>query len=107
MIAEMLARLHLTHYGVIPGSVYQDVEAGSSAQSEPQAEQGEEASGTAGIEVRVIEGAALVFSVEPGSRAEGPRCTSRMGIQAIDDEDLWLPCCGASPQPIKLPRCKP
>ncbi len=56
VIREMLGRLRQTHFGLIPGSVY-------SALEENRGE------GTSGIELRVLNGAAIVTRVEPDSGA--------------------------------------
>jgi carboxyl-terminal processing protease len=56
VIREMLGRLNQTHFGIISGSVYSAVEEN----------RGE---GTSGIDLRVLNGAAIVTSVEPESGA--------------------------------------
>jgi carboxyl-terminal processing protease len=56
VLGEMLDRLHQTHFGIIPVDVYQDLESGG-----PE---------TPGIDVRVLDGRAIVTQVDAGSSAE-------------------------------------
>lgn len=85
IITDMLSRLHLTHYGVIPGSVYRDLGSGS-AGSEQSGVDTEDDSGTAGLDVRVVNGQALIFNVEPGSDAEKQGVRPGWAIRAIDSD---------------------
>ncbi len=57
VMQEMLARLHQTHFGIVPALVYSAV-----------GEEGGEA--VTGIDLRVLDGQAVVTSVDPGSSAE-------------------------------------
>jgi carboxyl-terminal processing protease len=57
-MGDMLGRLHESHFAVIPGDVYRDVNEGTGAGAD-----------RTGIDVRVVNGAALVTSVEEGSPA--------------------------------------
>jgi carboxyl-terminal processing protease len=57
IIAGMLDRLHQTHFGVFPASVYKDLDASTGGEGNP------------GIDLRVIDGRALVTEVVPGSPA--------------------------------------
>ena len=59
VLTEMLERLHLSHFRIIPGTVY----------SELGAEAPVGGDGTTGIDVRVLGEQALVTSVEPNSPA--------------------------------------
>ncbi len=94
VLADMLSRLHLTHYGVIPAAVYRDVEnvkgKGSTpdeiAGVSPDADQPEP--GVAGIDTRVVNGEALVVSVDADSSAYRHGVRAGWVIQRIDDEDL-------------------
>ncbi|MCK4414701.1 MAG: hypothetical protein KAY32_14300 [Candidatus Eisenbacteria sp.] len=61
VMKQMIAELDQSHFGIIPASLYEDVD---------QAIEGGPRDGTAGIGVRVVGGQALVTSVEPGSPAE-------------------------------------
>jgi carboxyl-terminal processing protease len=58
VMQEMLARLHQTHFGIVPAAVYSVL--------------GDEGGGDAvtGIDLRVLDGQAIVTSVDPGSSAE-------------------------------------
>ncbi len=89
VMADMLSRLHLTHYGVIPGSVYRDVEnAGGAANNQDGSENEFAEQGDPGIHVRVIDALAVVVSVEPGSPAELAGVRPGWIIQRINDESL-------------------
>jgi carboxyl-terminal processing protease len=57
VMSEMLARLHQTHFAIIPATVYGDVDVAA----------GE---GSPGIDLRVLDGKAVVTRVDPGSPAE-------------------------------------
>jgi carboxyl-terminal processing protease len=57
VMSQMLARLHQTHFGIVPADLYSSVDASHSGDM------------TAGIDVRVIGAQVLVTSVEPGSSA--------------------------------------
>jgi carboxyl-terminal processing protease len=61
VMEELISRLGKSHFGIIPGELYEDVD---------QASEASKGDGTAGIDVRVAEGHALVTRVEPGSPAE-------------------------------------
>jgi len=58
VMQEMLGRLKESHFAIIPGVVYSAID-----------DEGE-GPGTAGIDVRVLDGHAVVTSVDPGSPAE-------------------------------------
>ena len=57
LMADMVGRLHLTHFGIVPGDVYDAVETKASGD------------GTPGFEMRIVDGAATVVSVESNSPA--------------------------------------
>ncbi|MEP7351600.1 MAG: S41 family peptidase [Acidobacteriota bacterium] len=59
---EMLARLQQTHFGIVPAAVY------SAAYEAPDSTT--TSSGVTGIDLRVLDGDAVVTSVDPGSPAE-------------------------------------
>ncbi len=59
ILAEMLGRLHLSHYRIIPGTVYTELGTGG----------GPGGDGSVGIDIRVIDGKAVVTSVDPDSPA--------------------------------------
>lgn len=58
ILREMLGRLHQTHFNILPGNVYAAV--GDDVAGEAQA----------GIDLRVLDGAAIVTRVDSGSSAE-------------------------------------
>jgi carboxyl-terminal processing protease len=57
---DMLARLHQTHFGIIPADLYSDVDGGHGSKG------GESSTG---LDVRVVGAHALVTSIDPGSSA--------------------------------------
>ena len=75
VIEDMLSRLHETHYGIIPGTVYEEIEDGK----------GE---GGTGIEVRVVEGRALVVSTAPDSPAAASGVKPGWEIERVDGKPL-------------------
>jgi len=58
VMREMLGRLKQTHFGIIPADVYSDVEGESRGE------------GSTGIDLRVLDGKAVVTGIDPGSPAE-------------------------------------
>lgn len=64
VMAQMLARLKETHFGIVPSDVY-----GAMKGTGKDDESGERGEGDPGIEVRVLEGKALVVGVTPESPA--------------------------------------
>jgi carboxyl-terminal processing protease len=56
-MSAMLERLHQTHFGIVPATVYHEMDAPGSLESNP------------GIDVRVIDGQAIVTSVDSDSPA--------------------------------------
>jgi carboxyl-terminal processing protease len=75
-MSGMLARLHQTHFGIIPGDVYSEVDGDSGGGESP------------GIEVRVIDGQALVTSVESNSPAAKAGVQRGWQILRIDGKDV-------------------
>ena len=61
VMRQMLSRLKLTHFSIIPSELYEDMS--RTGGKNP-------AGGVTGINVRVVNGHALVISVDPGSSAE-------------------------------------
>jgi carboxyl-terminal processing protease len=62
LLNDMLGRLKQSHFGIIPNDVYDEVTGGT--KENPQAK------GVPGFDVRVLDGAAIVFRVEAGMPAE-------------------------------------
>ncbi|MDP2874786.1 MAG: S41 family peptidase, partial [Holophaga sp.] len=63
ILGEMLDRLKQTHFGIVPAEVYSDLQTGTKG------------GGTSGVELRLIEGKAIVTNLEPGSPGE------KMGVK--------------------------
>jgi carboxyl-terminal processing protease len=63
ILNDMVGRLKQTHFGIFPGSVYHDLDASS---DEPDKDAVE---GTPGIDLRVLEGRAIVTDIDSGSSA--------------------------------------
>ena len=76
----MLARLHQTHFGIIPGDVY-DVVDGEGGGGE----------GGPGVDVRVVNGQALVVSVDADSPASKAGVQRGWQILQIDGKDVAGP----------------
>lgn len=76
VLNQMLDRLHETHFAVVPGEIYSNVDA---------AHPGDQ---TAGIDVRVVAGQVLVTSVEPDSSAFLQGVRPGWAILKIGDTDL-------------------
>jgi len=75
VMGDMLSRLKQTHFDIVPATVYQEIEGGK----------GE---GRTGIEVRVVEGRALVVSIEPDSPAAKSGVTPGWEIEGVDGKPL-------------------
>ncbi len=67
IMTSMLDRLHQTHFGVFPGDLYKELDTPDSSGGKGSG--GGSRSGNPGIDLRVLEGHAVVTSVEPGSPA--------------------------------------
>lgn len=78
-IEEMLGRLDLSHYGLIPAEVYEELalDDGQGARD-----------GSVGIDLRVIEGLALVTAVEDDSPAGRAGVRPGWAIRQVDDEAI-------------------
>jgi len=66
ILKEMLGRLHQTHFGILPATLYEEAGPLASAAS-PDAIMGD---GSAGIELRMIDAQPVVTRIDPGSPAE-------------------------------------
>ncbi len=62
LLKEMLSRLHQTHFGIFPATVYEEVGAVGDLDAVGD--------GSTGIDLRVLDGQAVVTRVDPGSPAE-------------------------------------
>jgi carboxyl-terminal processing protease len=76
----MLAKLHQTHFGIIPGDVYSDVDDTTAT-----------GAGNPGIDVRVENGQALVISIEGNSPAAKAGVQRGWQILQIDGQDVAGP----------------
>jgi carboxyl-terminal processing protease len=79
VITEMIDRLGQSHFGIIPESTYEAME------EDPEVPIGD---GVSGIDVRVVEGRALVVAVEPGSGAEEAGVKPGWIIQKVEDKEV-------------------
>src|SRR5579871_2610266 len=77
IMSEMLKRLHQSHFAIIPGDLYSEVDGSRSADGE-----------TTGMDVRVIGSAAIVSSVDTGSPAASAGVRTGWQIQKIAGVDL-------------------
>jgi carboxyl-terminal processing protease len=76
VMRDMLARLHETHFAIFPGNVYEDVGAESGG------------SGSAGFDTRVLDGQAIVTSVDAGSSAEKAGVKTGWAVLRVGEKDL-------------------
>jgi carboxyl-terminal processing protease len=76
VMSQMLARLHQTHFGIVPADLYSNVDASHSGDV------------SAGIDIRVIGAQVLVTSVEPGSSAAAQGVRPGWEILKIAGADL-------------------
>jgi carboxyl-terminal processing protease len=76
-MSDMLGRLHQSHFVIIPADVYQNVDVRSGG--------GE---GRTGIDVRVVNGQALVTAVEENSPAAKAGVRTGWQILQVDDKDV-------------------
>lgn len=75
-MSEMLARLKQTHFGIVPAAVYRELEWPGSVDGSP------------GIDVRVIDGRALVISVDADSPAAARGVRAGWQIVRVDGADV-------------------
>jgi carboxyl-terminal processing protease len=76
LLREMLGRLHQTHFGILPASVYHSI--------------GEEVfgDGSSGIDLRILEGQAVVTSVDPRSPADRAGVKPGWVLTNVKGQDL-------------------
>jgi carboxyl-terminal processing protease len=75
-MSQMLARLKQTHFGIIPGGVYEALESNSGGDSAP------------GIDLRVLNHQAIVTGLDPGSPAERAGVKPGWQILRVKGQDL-------------------
>jgi carboxyl-terminal processing protease len=73
---DMLERLKQTHFGILPSDIYKDIEQGSTGTATP------------GIDVRILDGRALVTRVEPESSAARKGVKTGWEIVKIGDREV-------------------
>jgi len=73
---DMLSRLKQTHFDIVPAAVYEEMDGGGKGE------------GRTGIEVRVVEGRALVVSTEPDSPAAKSGVKPGWEIERVDGKPL-------------------
>jgi len=76
VMADMLSRLKQTHFEIVPATVYEEMEGGGKGE------------GRTGIEVRVVNGHALVVAAEPGSGAASSGVKPGWEIERVDGKPL-------------------
>ena len=80
ILNDMVGRLKQTHFGIFPGSVYHDLDASSD-----EADSGE---ATPGIDVRILQGHAIVTDVDGGSSAAAKGVKRGWEILRIGDAEI-------------------
>lgn len=80
VLGDMLSRLELSHFNIVPAEVYSDLEG----------EDGETVSrrGTAGLDVRAVDGRALVTAVTPDLPAAAGGVRPGWEVLRVDEDDV-------------------
>jgi len=81
-MSEMLARLKQTHFGIVPGDAYREVSAATGGDNQGTGD------GGPGIDVRIVDGQALVAEIEPGSPAAAKGVKPGWEITRVDSKNL-------------------
>jgi carboxyl-terminal processing protease len=76
---DMISRLRQSHFAIIPAGVYENIEA--------PAGKGDRG-GSTGLEIRVIDGKAIVTAVKPGMPAERAGVRPGWEIRSIKEEEI-------------------
>jgi carboxyl-terminal processing protease len=79
VMLDMISRLHQSHFAIIPAEVYVKIDA--------PVEKGDRG-GSTGIQLREIDGAAIVTSVMPGTPAERAGVRPGWEILSVDGEEI-------------------
>ncbi len=80
VMRDMLGRLHQTHFGIIPMSVYNETDGDD--------DKGEKGEGQPGFDLRVLANHAIVTRVDAGSPAEAAGIKPGWQIIRVDGKDL-------------------
>ena len=83
VIEKLLAGLGQSHFGIIPGVVYQEVGEAAEKKDEPRG-----GAGTTGLSTRLVGGELLVVAVEPGSGAAVAGVKPGAIIRKVGDRDV-------------------
>ena len=75
-IREMLGRLHQTHFGIFPATVYDAVREELAGPGSP------------GIDLRILDGQPVVTQVDPGSAAEAAGVRPGWVVQSVNGTDV-------------------
>jgi carboxyl-terminal processing protease len=81
LLKDMLGRLHQTHFGILPATVYED----AGLLGDLDAGGGD---GSTGIDLRVLDGQAVVTRVDPGSPAERAGVKPGWAVQLANGVNL-------------------
>ncbi|HLH19634.1 MAG TPA: S41 family peptidase [Bryobacteraceae bacterium] len=76
ILSDMLGRLHQTHFGIVPTDVYEEFQSPGAVDGQP------------GIDVRVLDGHAIVTGLDPGSPAAAKGVRPGWEILAVDGREL-------------------
>ncbi len=76
ILGEMLARLKQTHFGIVPAEVYSDLQSGNKG------------GGTAGVELRLLDGKAIVTGLESGSPGEKAGVKAGWELLRVEGKDV-------------------
>src|SRR5580658_9739469 len=80
VMQAMLGRLKETHFAIIPGAVYDEADTGGDSHLMGD--------GSPGIDLRVVDGHAVVTRVDPGSPAEKAGVRTGWIISSVEGKDL-------------------
>lgn len=82
VMQNMLGRLRQTHFGIVPSTIYTSLDTAQGAADEP------EGAATPGIELRVLDGLAVVTRVEPDSPAAKAGVRAGWVVQKVNDREI-------------------